>query len=113
MDKTLNAVVQIRKGEDPGAEGKKLVENSELNDEGRIAKLARRYKFDEHQLPWKELSALGIDKQLLFDNHCMGEMLKGRITSKAFPISKEVNGERRIWEKPVSSVSKGRTARYN
>ena len=95
LDKTLNAVVQIRKGEDPGVEGKKLVENSELNDEGRIAKLARRYKFDEHQLPWKELSALGIDKQLLFDNHCMGEMLKGRITSKAFPISKEVNGEKK------------------
>lgn len=72
LDKTLNAVVQIRKGEDPGVEGKKLVENSELNDEGRIAKLARRYKFDEHQLPWKELAALGVDKQLLFDNHCMG-----------------------------------------
>lgn len=95
LEKTLNAVVQIRKGEDPGAEGKKLVENSELNDEGRIAKLARRYKFDEHQLPWKELSALGIDKQLLFDNHCMGEMLKGRITSKAFPITKEINGEKK------------------
>ena len=95
LDKTLNAVVQIRKGEDPGVEGKKLVENSELNDEGRIAKLARRYKFDEHQLPWKELAALGVDKQLLFDNHCMGEMLKGRITSMAFPISKEVNGEKK------------------
>ena len=53
LDKTLNAVIQIRKGEDPGPDGKKLVENSELNDEGRIAKLARRYKFDEHQLPWK------------------------------------------------------------
>lgn len=92
LEKTLNAVIQIRKGEDPGLEGKKLVENSELNDEGRIAKLARRYKFDEHQLPWKELSALGVDKQLLFENHCMGEMLKGRITSTAFPISKEVNG---------------------
>ena len=95
LEKTLNAVVQIRKGEDPGAEGKKLVENSELNDEGRIAKLARRYKFDEHQLPWKELAALGVDKQLLFDNHCMGEMLKGRITSMAFPISKEVNSEKK------------------
>ena len=95
LEKTLNAVVQIRKGEDPGAEGKKLVENSELNDEGRIAKLARRSKCDEHQLPWKELSALGIDKQLLFDNHCMGEMLKGRITSKAFPITKEINGEKK------------------
>lgn len=95
LEKTLNAVVQIRKGEDPGVEGKKLVENSELNDEGRIAKLARRYKFDEHQLPWKELAALGVDKQLLFDNHCMGEMLKGRITSMAFPISKEVNGEKK------------------
>ena len=92
LEKTLNAVIQIRKGEDPGPEGKKLVENSELNDEGRIAKLARRHKFDEHQLPWKELSALGVDKQLLFENHCMGEMLKGRITSTAFPISKEVNG---------------------
>lgn len=92
LEKTLNAVIQIRKGEDPGLEGKKLVENSELNDEGRIAKLARRYKFDEHQLPWKELSALGVDKQLLFENHCMGEILKGRITSTAFPISKEVNG---------------------
>ena len=92
LEKTLNAVIQIRKGEDPGPEGKKLVENSELNDEGRIAKLARRYKFDEYQLPWKELSALGVDKQLLFENHCMGEMLKGRITSTAFPISKEVNG---------------------
>lgn len=92
LEKTLNAVIQIRKGEDPGPEGKKLVENSELNDEGRIAKLAKRYKFDEHQLPWKELSALGVDKQLLFENHCMGEMLKGRITSTAFPISKEVNG---------------------
>ena len=80
------------KGGRPRTGRQKLVENSELNDEGRIAKLARRYKFDEHQLPWKELSALGVDKQLLFENHCMGEMLKGRITSTAFPISKEVNG---------------------
>ncbi|WP_195593801.1 DUF3945 domain-containing protein [Bacteroides fragilis] len=95
LEKTLNAVIQIRKGEDPGVEGKKLVENSELNDEGRIAKLARKYKFDEHQLPWKELGALGIDKQILFDNQCMGEILKGRITSKAFPITKDVNGEKK------------------
>lgn len=72
LDKTLNAVIQIRKGEDPGPDGKKLVENSELNDEGRIAKLARRYKFDEHQLPWKDLNALGLDKETLFNNHCMG-----------------------------------------
>ena len=62
LDKTLNAVIQIRKGEDPGPDGKKLVENSELNDEGRIAKLTRQYKFDEHQLPWKDLNALGLDK---------------------------------------------------
>lgn len=95
LDKTLNAVIQIRKGEDPGPDGKKLVENSELNDEGRIAKLARRYKFDEHQLPWKDLNALGLDKETLFNNHCMGELLKGRITSTALPISKEINGERK------------------
>ena len=95
MDKTLNAVIQIRKGEDPGPDGKKLVENSELNDEGRIAKLARRYKFDEHQLPWKDLNALGLDKETLFNNHCMGELLKGRITSTALPISKEINGEKK------------------
>lgn len=95
LDKTLNAVIQIRKGEDPGADGKKLVENSELNDEGRIAKLARRYKFDEHQLPWKDLNALGLDKETLFNNHCMGELLKGRITSTALPISKEINGEKK------------------
>ena len=73
----------------------KLVENSELNDEGRIAKLARRYKFDEHQLPWKDLNALGLDKETLFNNHCMGELLKGRITSTALPISKEINGEKK------------------
>ena len=95
LDKTLNAVIQIRKGEDPGPDGKKLVENSELNDEGRIAKLARRYKFDEHQLPWKDLNALGLDKETLFNNHCMGELLKGRITSTALPISKEINGEKK------------------
>ena len=70
-----------------------MVENCELNDEGRIAKLARRYKFDEHQLPWKDLNALGLDKETLFSNHCMGELLKGRITSTALPISKEINGE--------------------
>ena len=46
LDKVLNAVIQIRKGEDPGPEGKKMVENCELNDEGRIAKLTRQYKFD-------------------------------------------------------------------
>lgn len=69
--------------------------NSELNDEGRIAKLARRYKFDEHQLPWKDLNALGLDKETLFNNHCMGELLKGRITSTALPISKEINGEKK------------------
>ena len=69
LDKVLNAVIQIRKGEDPGPEGKKMVENCELNDEGRIAKLARRYKFDEHQLPWKDLNALGLDKETLFSNH--------------------------------------------
>ena len=95
LEKTLNAVIQIRKGEDPGADGKKLVENSELNDEGRIAKLARRYKFDEHQLPWKDLNALGLDKETLFNNHCMAELLKGRITSTALPISKEINGEKK------------------
>lgn len=95
LEKTLNAVIQIRKGEDPGADGKKLVENCELNDEGRIAKLARRYKFDEHQLPWKDLNALGLDKETLFNNHCMGELLKGRITSTALPISKEINGEKK------------------
>lgn len=95
LDKTLNAVIQIRKGKDPGPDGKKLVENSELNDEGRIAKLARRYKFDEHQLPWKDLNALGLDKETLFNNHCMGELLKGRITSTALPISKEINGEKK------------------
>ena len=95
LDKTLNAVIQIRKGGDPGPDGKKLVENSELNDEGRIAKLARRYKFDEHQLPWKDLNALGLDKETLFNNHCMGELLKGRITSTALPISKEINGEKK------------------
>jgi hypothetical protein len=78
-------VVQIRKEEAPGMDGKKLVENSELNDEGHIAKLARRYKFDEHQLPWKDLNTLGIDKQLLFENRAMGELLKGKITSTAFP----------------------------
>ena len=86
LDKTLNAVIQIRKGEDPGPDG---------NDEGRIAKLARRYKFDEHQLPWKDLNALGLDKETLFNNHCMGELLKGRITSTALPISKEINGEKK------------------
>ena len=95
LDKVLNAVIQIRKGEDPGPDGKKLVENCELNDKGRIAKLARRYKFDEHQLPWKDLNALGLDKETLFNNHCMGELLKGRITSTALPISKEINGERK------------------
>lgn len=95
LDKVLNAVIQIRKGEDPGPDGKKMVENCELNDEGRIAKLARRYKFDEHQLPWKDLNALGLDKETLFNNHCIGELLKGRITSTALPISKEINGERK------------------
>lgn len=95
LDKVLNAVIQIRKGEDPGPDGKKMVENCELNDEGRIAKLARRYRFDEHQLPWKDLNALGLDKETLFNNHCMGELLKGRITSTALPISKEINGERK------------------
>ena len=95
LDKVLNAVIQIRKGEDPGPDGKKMVENCELNDEGRIAKLAWRYKFDEHQLPWKDLNALGLDKETLFNNHCMGELLKGRITSTALPISKEINGERK------------------
>ncbi|WP_368331223.1 DUF4099 domain-containing protein, partial [Phocaeicola vulgatus] len=24
------------------------------------------YKFDEHQLPWKDLNALGLDKETLF-----------------------------------------------
>lgn len=95
LDKVLNAVIQIRKGEDPGPDGKKMVENCELNDEGRIAKLARRYRFDKHQLPWKDLNALGLDKETLFNNHCMGELLKGRITSTALPISKEINGERK------------------
>ncbi len=95
LDKVLNAVIQIRKGEDPGPDGKKMVENCELNDEGRIAKLARRYKFDEHQLPWKDLNALGLDKETLFNNHCMGELLKGRITSTALPISKDINGEKK------------------
>ena len=83
------------------------MKNSEPNNERRIPKFARRYKFDEHQLPWKELAVLGIDKQLLFDNHCMGEILKGRITSMAFPISKEVNGEKKDMEEACFLCIKG------
>ena len=41
------------------------------------------------------MNALGLDKETLFNNHCMGELLKGRITSTALPISKEINGEKK------------------
>lgn len=43
----------------------------------------------------EDLNALGLDKETLFNNHCMGELLKGRITSTALPISKEINGEKK------------------
>lgn len=95
LEKTLDAIVKVRQGEDPGAEGKKLIENSELNDEGRIAKLAKRYKLDEHEIPWAELNAMGITKEGLLSAKCMGEILKGWITSVPIPIYKEVNGERK------------------
>ena len=82
--------------EDPGVDGKKLVENSELNDEGRIAKLARSgISLMSTNCRGKNLNALGLDKETLFNNHCMGELLKGRITSTALPISKEINGEKK------------------
>jgi hypothetical protein len=86
------------------------MENCELNTESRSAKLAHQYQFNEHQFPWKVLGTLGIDKQLLFDNQYMGEMLKGRITSKALPTK---TGKRKTWKKPASCLSKGRTIRYN
>ncbi len=93
VGKVLDAIIQVRieNGTDPQAI--KVLEKYELNDEGRIAKLAGRYMFEERELPLKELAEWGVTADTLREYKCMGDFMKGRLTDTPIPIRKQVNGE--------------------
>ena len=70
----------------------KEISDYELNNEGRIAKFADRYKFEERELPWDQIQALGLNKEILLENQSMGDFLKGRIPNKLVPLKHKMDG---------------------
>lgn len=87
----LDCIIQIREGKDQDGSLAKEVANYELNNEGRIAKFADRYKFEERELPWDQIHALGLNKEILLENQSMGDILKGRIPNKLVPLKHKVD----------------------
>ena len=113
LEKTLNAVVQIRKGEDPGAEGKKLVENSELNDEAALPNLPAGISSMNTSFRGKNSLRWGLTSNCSLTTIAWAKCSKEELPQRHFPLPRRLTVKRRIWEKPVSSVSKGKTARCN
>lgn len=93
VDKLLNAIVKIYIEENGTNEDRQLLTDSELNDDGRIAKMPSGYKFEERTLPVKELAEWGVTPEIMRENKCMGDFMKGRVTDNPIPIRKMVNGE--------------------
>ncbi|MFR7647273.1 MULTISPECIES: DUF4099 domain-containing protein [Alistipes] len=92
LDRALDSIIQVREGKDQDGSLAKEVSDYELNNEGRIAKFADRYKFEERELPWDQIQALGLNKEILLENQSMGDILKGRIPNKLVPLKHKVDG---------------------
>ena len=92
LDRILDSIIQVREGKDQDGSLAKEVSDYELNNEGRIAKFADRYKFEERELPWDQIQALGLNKEILLENQSMGDILKGRIPNKLVPLKHKVDG---------------------
>lgn len=93
VGKVLDAIVKVRIEPGMDSQATKLLERYELNDEGRIAKLAGKYMFEERELPLKELAEWGVTPDTMREHKCMGDFMKGRLTDTPIPIRKQVNGE--------------------
>lgn len=89
----LDAIVKVRIENGNDREATKMLERYELNDQGRIAKLARTYKYEERELPLKALAEWGVTPEIMREYKCMGDFMKGRVTDTPIPIRKQVNGE--------------------
>lgn len=89
----LDAIVKVRIENGTDRDATKMLERYELNDEGRIAKLAQTYKYEERELPLKELAEWGVTPDVMREYKCMGDFMKGRVTDTPIPIRKQVNGE--------------------
>lgn len=89
----LDAIAKVRLENGVDRQASKLLEDYELNDEGRIAKLARTYKYEERELPLKALAEWGVTPDIMREYKCMGDFMKGRVTDTPIPIRKQVNGE--------------------
>ncbi len=92
LEKVLDAIVKVRLTNEGTAEDNKLLEDFELNDEGRIAKIASRYMCEERELR-DQLAEYGLTPEEMRQNKTMGDLMKGRTTNTPVPIKKMVNGE--------------------
>lgn len=93
-DRVLSALVKVRIEESGTRADQKLLDDYRLNDEGRNARQAETYSFEERELT-DSLTELGLTPGQLRDAHEMGNLMKGYITSTPLPIYKEINGERK------------------
>lgn len=65
-----------------------------LNDEGRNARVAERYKFEEREL-LDPLAEYGITPDTMRENKEMANLMKGYATNTPVTIYKTINGERK------------------
>ena len=105
-DRVLSALVKVRIEESGTRADQKLLDDYRLNDEGRNARQAETYSFEERELT-DSLTELGLTPGQLRDAHEMGNLMKGYITSTPLPIYKEISRS----AKPVSMRSARRGAR--
>ena len=93
LEELFDTIIKVHIDEQGTAADRRLLERFELNDEGRIAKLAGKYMFEEKELPLKELAEWGVTPDTMREYKCMGDFMKGRITDTPIPVKKQVNGE--------------------
>ena len=84
-DRVLSALVKVRIEESGTRADQKLLDDYRLNDEGRNARQAETYSFEERELT-DSLTELGLTPGQLRDAHEMGNLMKGYITSTPLPI---------------------------
>ena len=74
-DRVLSALVKVRIEESGTRADQKLLDDYRLNDEGRNARQAETYSFEERELT-DSLTELGLTPGQLRDAHEMGNLMK-------------------------------------
>lgn len=90
IGKALDAIIRVSR--EGSREAERLIAGYELNREGRNAKVAERYAFEERELPLDELAEFGYTPQALRDAQSMGRLMKGYLT-EPLPLYKEIEGK--------------------